>query len=132
MLVFSIGMAVSLLACTGPSCFPRHEVVCCLHRAVELLQPSPLPPPSGSATPIPLRRITRVAGEDHSDPSSEPPTGPSTEVNTVHKAVQKHYYIMCLHIIHSCPSPCSSPSTLFTLSHRHTHHTCRAGSRPDR
>ena len=34
--------------------------------------------------------------------------------------------------IHSCPSPCFSPSTLFTLSHRHTHHTCHAGSRRGR
>ena len=34
--------------------------------------------------------------------------------------------VSCIHynvFVHSCPSPCSSPSTLFTLSHRRTHHT---------
>ena len=36
---------------------------------------------------------------------------------------------VCVYIfVHSCPSPCSSPSTLFTLSHRRTHHTCHACS----
>ena len=40
-----------------------------------------------------------------------------------------HYYVCHYNVyifVHSCPSPCSSPSTLFTLSHRHSHHTCHA------
>ena len=46
------------------------QVVCYLRRAVELLQlaqPSPLPPPSGSATPV--ASSPDHTGEDHSDPS---------------------------------------------------------------
>ena len=46
------------------------QVVRCLRRAVKLLQPaqpSPLPPPSGSATPV--ASSPDHTGEDHSDPS---------------------------------------------------------------